>query len=279
MAITASVATIWASSILAGLERNAVGGACVNRNYEGEIRQKGDSVKVTEVADVTIGDYVSGTDITIERAGDTAQTLSITEQKYFGVEVDRIENVQTAATGFVAAVADKATIGLKNTLDQFIFTTMAAGVAAGNAVAEATISTASDAYDAMVAWSVLLDEADVPEEGRWTVVSPAFHGLLLKDSRFVSAGDATGAATRLNGRVGEAAGFEVMKSNNLTSGATTGTVMLAGYRGATTLAEQISEFDIVDKEKGFASIVKGLHVYGAKVLRPTGLVSADIIVS
>ncbi len=284
MAVTNFVPDIWSARILSNLSRMSVSGACVNRNYEGDISRAGDSVKITNFVDPTIGTYTAHTDITIEDIDDATQALLINQQKYFAFELDDVEKAQSVNGG---AVMDeqirRASYGLKNTLDAFVFTTMAAGASASNPdnqVAEATINTAAGAYDALVAWSVLLDTSDIPEEDRFVVVTPAFHGLLLKDDRFVKAGDDLSMATRQNGRVGQAAGFEVMKSNNLPAGAGAGagTAMIAGYRGATTLAEQIVSTEAFRLEKRFADGVKGLHVYGTKVTRPTGLVVADVIV-
>jgi hypothetical protein len=112
-------------------------------------------------------------------------------------------------------------------------------------------------------------------------VTPGFHGLLLKDSRFVSAGDERGAQVRYNGEVGSAAGLSIVKSNNLPDGdgSGAGKAIIAGYRGATTVAEQITSVEAVRRENRFSDGVKGLHVYGAKVTRPTGLVVADVIVA
>ena len=106
-------------------------------------------------------------------------------------------------------------------------------------------------------------------------------GKLLKDTRFVGAGDDAGAATRANRRVGQAAGFDVYKSNNLPAGpgAGAGTYQIAGSRYATTLAEQVRSVEAYRVEKKFADGVKGLHVYGALATRPTALVAADIIIS
>jgi len=80
--------------------------------------------------------------------------------------------------------------------------------------------------------------------------------------------------------VGEAAGFSVRKSNNAPNGpgAGAGKLILAGYNGAVTYAEQINKTEASRKEKGFADIVKGLHLYGAKVIRPKGLAAADVII-
>ena len=285
MAVVNFVPDIWSARILTALSRNAVAGGIVNRDYEGDIRGGGDSVKITNFVDPTIGNYTKHTDITVEDIDDATQALLIDQQKYFAFELDDIERAQSVNGGAVMAEATKrAAYGLKNTLDAFLFTTLAAGASAAapdHQVAEATINTPAGAYDALVNWGVLLDNADVPEEDRWAVITPAFHGLILKDERFIKAGDDASQNTRLNGRVGQAAGFEIHKSNNLPAGpgAGAGTSMIAGYRGACTLAEQIVSVEAARMEKRFADMVKGLHVYGAKVTRPTGLVVADVIVA
>lgn len=285
MAVTNFVPDIWSARILVALSRKAVGVGICNRDYEGDITRMGDSVKITNIVDPTISSYTPHSDITVEDVDDATQSLLIDQKKYFAFEVDDVEKAQAVSgAGVIAEATRRSAYGLANTLDAFVLTTMAAGASASapdHQVAEATISTASDAYVALVDWGVLLDQADVPEDDRFVVVTPAFHGKLLKDDRFVKAGDDTSAASRLNGRVGEAAGFSVFKSNNLPDGAGAGAgkAMIAGYRGATTLAEQIIETEAARMEKRFADMVKGLHVYGAKVTRATGLVVADVIVS
>ena len=285
MAVTNFVPDIWSARILTALSRRSVANGVVNRDYEGDISRMGDSVKITNFVDPTIGNYTAHSDITIEDVDDATQSLLINQAKYFAFEVDDLEKAQAVNGGAVLATAtERASYGLKNVLDAFILTTMAAGASASgpdHQVAEATISTASDAYDALVDWGVLLDNADIPEEERFAVLTPSFHGKLLKDSRFIAAGDAKGAETRSSAYVGMAAGFELYKSNNLPDGpgAGAGKSQIAGYRGATTLAEQIVEVEADRMEKRFADLVKGLHVYGARVTRPSGLVVADVIVS
>lgn len=285
MAVTNFVPTIWSARILAALSRASVANAITNRDYEGEIRRAGDTVKITNFVDPTIGTYTKHTDITIEDVDDATQSLLINQQKYFAFEVDDIEKAQAVNGGAVLAVAtQRAAYGLKNVYDQYVLTQMAAGASAASPdhqIAEATISTAAGAYDALVDWSVLLDQADIPEEDRFAVITPALYGKLLKDDRFVAAGDEAGAAVRRNGHVGEAAGFRIYKSNNLPDGAGAGAgkAMIAGVTTATTVAEQIVSVEAGRMEKRFADFVKGLHVYGTKVTRPTGLVVADVIVS
>lgn len=280
MAIDAFKPEVWSADLLVGLEKSLVYGAAgvVNRSYEGEISQFGDTVRITSLADPTIGTYTAHTDITIEDVDDTAQVLLINQSKYFAFEVDDIEKRQ-ARGDVMSEQARKAAYKLRDVADQYIASVMAAGVDAGNLVAEST-ATASNAYDKLVDLAVLLDEDNVPTEGRFVVITPKFHGLLLKDSRFIAAGDAAGSSVRANGMVGEAAGFSVRKSNNVPDGPGVGAgkLIIAGSDIATTYAEQIASVEAGRLEKRFGDFVKGLHLYGTKVVRPTALAAADIIV-
>lgn len=281
MAIVNFKPEVWSADLLVALEKSLVYGAAgvVNRNYEGEISQYGDTVHIVNLANPTIGTYTAHTDITIEDVDDADSTLVIDQSKYFAFEVDDIEKRQ-ARGDVMSEQARKAAYLLRDTADQHLASVMAAGVDAGNLIAEATLASASDAYDTLVDLGVKLDEDNVPSEGRWAVITPAFHGLLLKDSRFIAAGDAQGAGVRTNGWVGEAAGFSLRKSNNAPNGpgAGAGKLVLAGYSGAVTFAEQIAKVEGFRMEKRFADGVKGLHLYGSKVVRPTGLAAADVII-
>ena len=283
MAVSAFIPEVVAAELLVTLEKNLVYAApgVVNRDYEGDISQYGDTVHIVGLADPTIGTYTAHTDITIEDVDDSGQTLVINQSKYFAFEVDDIEKRQARSGGrVISEQTRKAGYLLRDTADKYVAGLMAAGVAAGNLVAEQTLATPEAAYNLLVDLGVLLDEDNVPSEGRWVVVTPKFHGLLLKDSRFVSAGDALAAQTRENGLVGEAAGMMIRKSNNAPDGpgAGAGKLIIAGYAGATSYAEQINKTESTRLEKRFADMVKGLHLYGAKVVRPTGLPAADVII-
>ena len=133
------------------------------------------------------------------------------------------------------------------------------------------VPTKDVAYEYLVDLGVLLDEANVPIDGRFVVVPAWFHGLLLKDDRFVRSGTSAGDSRLRNGEAGEAAGFSILKSNNVPN--TTGTKykILAGHSIATAYVEQIVDVQTYKPEKRFGDAVKGLHVYGAKVVRPSAL--------
>jgi hypothetical protein len=282
MAISAFKPEVWSAEQLVALEKSLVYAATgvVNRNYEGDISSYGDTVHIVNLADPTIGTYTAHTDITIEDVDDAEQLLLIDQSKYFAFEVDDIEKRQ-ARGDVMGEQARKSAYLLRDVADQHVAAKMAAGVDAGNIVAEQTLATPDAAYDLLVDLGTILDEDNVPTEGRWSVITPAFHGLLLKDDRFIAAGDERGASVRTNGVVGEAAGFSLRKSNNAPDGpgAGAGKLILAGYDGATTYAEQISSVEAFRLEKRFADGVKGLHLYGSKVVRPTGLAAADVIIS
>lgn len=350
MAITKFQPEIWASTLLSVLEKATVfaGAPCMNRNYEGDIADAGDTVHIVSVADPTISDYVKDTDLgAVESLTDAELTLLIDQAKSFNFQVDDIDMRQVKNGGaLMTEAAQRAAWGLRDVADRFVAKKMR--LAAGNALGVVDATTATNVYDAfLVPASVMLDEADVPTEGRFAVIAPAAYGKLLLDSRFVKANEAGTDNGLRNGVVGEAAGFTIFKSNNSgaaaravtgtitvattagtltgaagdftqadvgltvagtrvtdgsriasvnadgsvatmdTAGATNGTqtdtvlsgATKVGYAGspiATSYAEQINKVEAYRPEKRFGDALKGLHLYGSKVTRPTSLVVAGI---
>jgi len=245
-----------------------------NRQYEGEIRQAGNTVKIASISDVTVGDYIQNTNITDpETLSDTDQTLLIDQQKYFNFFVDSIDRAQQNVDVLDAAI-QSAGWSLREEADRYIAGLMELSVPAGSTIGSVTtpkVPTKDDAYEYLVDLGVLLDESNVPTNSRFAVVPAWFHGLLLKDDRFVRSGTSMGDGRLMNGEVGEAAGFTILKSNNVPN--TTGTKfkIMVGHSSGTTYVEQVLDIQAYKPEKRFGDAVKGLHVYGAKVVRPTSL--------
>lgn len=270
------IPTVWASRLLTALEKSLIYGQAnvCSRSYEGEIREAGNTVKIASVGDVSIGDYVKNTDIDEpETLSDTQQTLSIDQAKYFNFVVDRIDRAQQNVNVLDEAMRRSAW-SLREAADSYLAGVMEAAVAADNKIGSMTtpkVPTKDDAYEYLVDLGILLDEANVPIDGRFVIVPAWFHGLLLKEDRFVNAGTMRSDRALANGAVGEAAGFEILKSNNVpqTSGAKYR--IIAGHSMATTYVEQVLDVQTYKPEKRFGDAVKGLHVYGAKVVRPTAL--------
>jgi N4-gp56 family major capsid protein len=281
MAVTNFVPDLWTAKILIALRKKAVAGGLVNRDYEGEIRRQGDSVKITSINDVTIGNYTAHTDITFEDIDDATRSLVIDQQKYFAFELDDVERAQSVNGGAVLNQAiDNATYQLRDVSDAFLLSTMNTAIqgTANDLGTVAIHTTKQNLYDAFVDLSVVLDEDNVPEEGRWAVLSPSLHGRLLKLDSFIQAGDSASPLARLNGFIGEIAGLSLFKSNNMptvTDAAATGGAVIAGHGIGTTFAEQIVSVEGVRRENRFADGVKGLHVYGAKNVRPTALATVE----
>lgn len=282
MAVTNFIPDLWTAKLLVALRKAHVTGNLVNRDYEGEIKRQGDSVKITSINDVTIGTYTAHNDITVEDIDDATRSLLIDQAKYFAVELDDIEKAQHVKGGGspLAQAVDNAAYQLADTADAFLLDAINdAAEATANDLGTVAIHTDADAlYDSIVDLMVRLDTNNVPQQDRFLVVSPSLYGRLLKLDRFVIAGDAVSASTRTNGFIGEVVGLPVYRSNNLpavTDAAATGGVAIAGYRGATTFAEQIVSVEGARMEKRFADMVKGLHVYGAKVVRPTAVAKVE----
>lgn len=275
MALDNFIPEIWSARLLLRLEkafRYAQAGVA-NRNWEGEIRERGDTVRINSIGPVTVFDYVKNTDMAAPEALSDAQTtLAITKQKAFNFAIDDIDRAQGNPAVMDAAMGESA-FGLRDGVDQFIaaqYVDIASANFIGTDAAPKTdLATATKAYDYLVDLGVLLDESDTPEEGRWAVVPPWYHGLLTKDDRFVKSGTPAGDATLRNGIIGQAAGFTVLKSNNVPkTSATTSFKVIAGVAEAITFASQVSEVEAYRPERRFADAVKGLLLYGAKLTRP-----------
>jgi hypothetical protein len=270
------IPTVWAARLLTALEKSLVygqGGVC-NRDYEGEIREAGNTVKIASIGDVSIGDYVKDADIgDPENLTDADQTLTIGQQKYFNFYVDSIDRAQQNVNVLDEAMRRSAR-KLREVADSYIAGVMDAGVDSGNkigSIATPVVPTKDDAYEYLVDLGVLLDEANAPMDGRFVVIPAWFHGLLLKDDRFVGSGSRGSDKTLANGEVGEAAGFRIMKSNSVPNTSGEKYRIIAGHQVATTYVEQIVDLNTYKPEKRFGDAVKGLHVYGAKVVDATAL--------
>lgn len=276
MALDNFIPNVWSARLLANLHKNLVFGQAgvVNRDYEGEINDVGDSVRINAIGPVTVGSYTKNTDMSAAETLTDAQTSLLVDQaKYFNFQIDDVDRAQQKPKVMDAAMREAA-YALADTLDQYIaalYSDASASNLYGTTSVPKTITAATDAYEYLVELSVLLDQSNVPSQGRWCVVPPWYHGKLLKDDRFVGTGSAQAQAALANGMIGEAAGFTILKSNNVKYVSTADYKIMAGSAAAITLAEQISKVEAYRPQLRFADAVKGLHLYGAKVVRPEAL--------
>ena len=268
MAFSNFIPEVWSARLLEHLDNVHVYAALMNRDYEGDIRAFGDTVHINQIGDITINDY-TGDDISApEELDSTAMELKIDQAKYFNFQIKDIDNAQSNPK-VVDAAMQRASYGINDVVDRYLASLLLAGAKTGSTITAGSL-TSENAYDALVDLGVVLNEHNVPMLGRWVVIPPWFHGLLLKDPRFVGNGTGYNQAILQGGWVGDAAGFRIHLSNNVPLSGTTYSV-IAGTNAAGSYAEQLVELEAYRLEKNFSDAVKGLHVYGAKVTQPDAL--------
>jgi len=272
MALDNFIPTIWSARLLASLKKTLVYGQAgvVNRDYEGEIKEKGNTVKINSIGAVTVSDHSKNTDISAPEAlNDSDQVLVIEKAKYFNFQVDDVDRVQQMPSVMDQAMQE-AGYALADAADQYIaglYTEAHASNLLGTTGSPTSIATAAAAYEALVDLGVLLTEANVPKAQRWCVIPPWFEGRLQKDDRFVKAGTPATDAVLRNGVIGRAAGFDILVSNNVPETSGTKYRVIAGHPMAISFAEQINKVEAFRPERRFADALKGLHLYGAKLVR------------
>jgi hypothetical protein len=263
------------------LRQNLVYSAFVNRDYEGEISGYGDTVRITSVNRPTINQYVpNSTSISPEVPNDSQRTLVVDQADYFAFAVDDVDARQ-ARGNVIPQLMDEAAFAEANKIDQYL-SSFYTSIQTANQLGAIGITKATgqnDVYDkVLVPLKVKLDQANVASQGRYVAISPDMHGLLLRDSRFVANAATNISSSLVNGSVGQAAGFDILLSNQTP---TTGsdTVVIAGNNRAITFAEQIAQVEAYRPQTSFSDAVKGLFLYGAKVIRPDSLASANVTLS
>jgi hypothetical protein len=278
------VPTLWSTRLLAHLDKSLVYGqpSVINRDYEGTIATMGDTVIIGQIGDVTIKPYTKGTPIAPpDPVNPLTQSMVIDQGSYFNFDVDDVDARQSAINMLDGAM-QRAAYGIKNSTDAYIASLYPAIIAAGSTIpAAGALANAAAAYEALVDLGVLLDTNNAPPDGRFVVIPPWFHGLIRKDDRFVKydAVGLNGGAALLNGIVGEAAGFTVLKSNSVpVTGSTTKTAhIIGGSNTGWSFADQIDKVEAYRPPDRFADAIKGLHIYGAKVTNPKALAVLDVI--
>lgn len=273
MSLARFIPTVWSARLLANLEKALIYGqpGVVNRDYEGEISEYGDKVYVHGIGEITVSDYTRDTTtVNYELLDDSRVELAIDRSKYFAFKVDDLDKAQQKPK-VIDAASQKATRTLGDVADQHLagFYT-AAGLTIDEAGAAVQL-TAENVYGFLVRAAVMLDEANVPNEGRYMVVPPWVSGLMLQNDKFITKAEPQG--TVLNGQIARVAGFSILKSNNVPVTGTTTVVshITAGHSSAISYAEQIAKTEGLRLQDSFSDAVRGLHLYGAKVMVPNAL--------
>ena len=273
MSLENFIPKVWSSRLLKHLDEQHILVDVTNREYEGDIQNAGDTVKINSIGDIAVNDYTkNSTTISPETLSDASTQLTIDQSKYFAFQVDDIDQAQQRPKVMQRAM-DKAGIALSDTADSYI-----AGLYgdAGVTPSKEDWSSTIDVQSAAKKIKKGLMENNVPEGADiWWAVTPEIYTDSLQD---VVADLSDNVEELRNGVVGSIYGINVMVSNNLEGDGTSGTEYqtMAGTMDAIGFAEQINKVEAYRPEDSFSDAVKGLHLYGAKVIRPEQLVSLPV---
>jgi N4-gp56 family major capsid protein len=269
MSINRFIPEIWSAVLLDALETRLVYAqpGVVNRDYEGEIENAGDTVRITSIGDPTVADYVpNSTSITPEELTDAQRTLVIDQLKYFAFKVDDVDKRQ--AKGDVMSTAmRRAAYQLAKVADTFV-ANLYTGVVAANNLGTVSVTTGALAYTQIRKLKLALDEADITEEGRYLAAPPWYYSLLLEETKFLDASASGSTEALRNGSVGRVLGFDLLQTNQAPNPTGDDYVVQAGVAEAISFAAQINQTEAYRPESSFSDAVKGLSVYGAKLVRP-----------
>lgn len=269
MALDNFIPEIWSASLLVQLRKNLVHSSLVNRDYEGEIRNVGDTVRINELGIVTVGDYTKNGSVTWQSMDSAQKSLLIDQSKYFAVKLDDIDAVQSKPK-LLDGIMAEAAYSIADTVDQHL-----AGMYAyaGNTVSALTV-TAGNVLLNMANFQLELDEANVPTGGRYIIIPPWYNQHLVLAATGAVSATATSKVMDdgviVNGYVGQLFGFNILMSNNVNNNGTVWNIM-AFNRTAITHASQIAKVEATRIEDGFQDGVKGLYLYGSKVVRPAAM--------
>ena len=293
--------SIYSKKVLNFFRKSSVVEAITNTDYSGEISAYGDSVKIIKEPVISVSDYTRGSDTTATKLTDQELTMVVDSAKAFKFIVDDIET-KMSHVNFKEVASSSAAYALKDSFDAAVIADMFSGLSAsspnhvlgadnatalganvydGTGSVDIGLTSETDPLNLMARMARLLDEQNVPEEGRWFVAGPDFYEQLgQSSSKLLSVDFNAGQGSIRNGLVssGKLRGFDMYKSNNIAATSNATGKVLAGHISSTATAQTIISTEVLRDPSSFGDIVRGLHVYGSKVLRPEAIVGAFYLI-
>ena len=286
---------IWSGKLIENFYDATVLAAISNTDYEGEIRNMGDTVNIRTTPEITIRDYVKGQTLTVENPDKPKLQLVIDKGEYFACVEDDVDKVQSDIN-LMDTWSKDASERMKIKIDQRVLTDLLPGIAATNKGATAGEQSASfnlgttgapltvskdgaggttSVVDLVVDMGTVLDEANAPEADRFLVIPAKMAGLVKKSELKDASLTGDGTSVVRNGRLGMIDRFTIYVSHNLyvDSGKYS---IIAGHKMGFTFASQMTEMESLRSESTFGNIIRGLQVYGYKVVKPEALSQAVI---
>lgn len=278
MAVKNFIPVIWSSRLLKHLDMNLVFKSLVNTDYEGEIKNYGDTVRVNQIGNIEVKNWAKTQNVEPQDLDSTQAILTIDQARYYAFQVYDADAAQ-ANVNLMDAAMERAAYSLAKDIDTFIAGKYKeAGIKLDNGytVVSGEASTSEiTAYDLIVEISSKFDEKNVPDSGRWLVIPPWFHAMLLKSDEYKMAVE----NYKTTGVIPRVAGIQILKSNNLQTKTESNTLyhyLMGGTNMAISFAMQVQTTEAMRSASNFADVVRGLVLYGAKVFYPEALVSVKV---
>jgi len=307
------IPTLWSGKLLAKFYQNTMLSEIMNTDYEGELKNKGDTIRIRTAPSITINDYTgAGSTLTTETPTPIFQDMQIDKAKYFSVQTNDVL-AQQADMDLMNMFTEDAAKQLKIAIEDEVFFnafvtegpdadnegTTAGEISAaynlGSKTAPIDEGTASNVLDCILRMSSVLDEQNVPEDGRWLIISPRERNLLMQSNLAQAYFTGDQSSVIRTGKIGMLDRFTVYVSNLLPKGTTDKAMvaglsavasgatdsgakprraMVAGTNHACSFAMTISKTEPLRNQTDFGDIVRGLAVYGRKVVKPEALAVA-----
>jgi hypothetical protein len=283
---------IWSGKLIENFYDATVLSAISNTDYEGEIRNMGDTVNIRTTPEITIQTYVKGQTLSVENPDKAKLQLIIDKGEYFACVEDDVDQVQTDMN-LMDMWSKDASERMKIKIDQRVLTDLLPDVSANNkGTAAGAISgnidlgvagtpealTTTNVIGKIVDMGTVLDEANCPEGDRFLVIPAKMAGLIkqsdLKDASIT--GD--GSTPLRNGRLGMIDRFTVYVSHNLKKTSGGEFSVIGGHKMGFTFASQMTNMETIRSETTFGNIIRGLQVYGYKVVKPEALATMIVTV-
>lgn len=310
----AFIPTLWSGKLLAKFYQNTILSEVTNTDYEGELKNQGDTVRIRLAPSINIRDYEAGMNLNYEVPAPIFQDMQVNKGKYFGVQVNDVLAYQAdmdLMNMFTEDAAKQLKIAIENEVFFNSFVTegpaaanegatagaISASYNLGTDIAPIDQSTAENVLNAILRMASVLDEQNVPEDGRFLIITPFDRHLLMQSNIAQAYFTGDQASTIRTGKIGQLDRFSVYVSNLLPKGqagkalvaglsATSGgadlanakarRLMVAGTKHAVSFAMTVDKTEPLRNQTDFGDIVRGLAVYGRKVIKPECLVVAQV---
>lgn len=268
LALANNVPTIWSKQLLDTKNKQIVAVNLCNREYEGEIKEMGDRVKIFGTTRPTARTYTGGTLTGAEQLPSVSTHLDVDQGVYWNFMIKDIDKRLAMGDLFDKELKDGAAV-FAETEDTYVYTTIAAGAGTITDVLSCGATTLPSVISGAIKtlWS-----NHVPTSEEISIeASPSFCEKVVL-SRALHGTD--NMATMENGFVDAFRYFnaKLYMSNNIYKDSSNYEYIVVRTKGAVSFASAMNEVEPYRMENDFSDAVKALDIYGAKVIRPKEVV-------